>query len=76
MVDRGFSGNPYEVGMLDRSYSLDNLPQEYSCYGTGDHRITSLMVENADGSKAVELRYVNYNAKKEKSRQSLGTYHR
>ena len=29
--DRGFSGNPYEVGMTDRSYSLDNLLQEYSC---------------------------------------------
>ena len=66
MVDRGFSGNPYDVGMLDRSYSLDNLPQEYSCYGTGDHRITSLMVENPDGSKAAELRYVKYDVKKEK----------
>ena len=26
--DRGFSGNPYDAGM-DRTYSLDALPQEY-----------------------------------------------
>ncbi len=58
--DRGFSGNPYEIGMTDRTYSLDNLPQEYSCYGTGDHRITALKVENADGSMAAELRYLDH----------------
>ena len=60
MADRGFSGNPYEIGMLDRSYSLDNLPQEYSCFGTGDHRITGLKVQNSDGSMAAELRYVEH----------------
>ncbi len=60
MADRGFSGNPYEMGMADRSYSLDNLPQEYSCYGTGDHRITALKVEHENGSVAAELRYVDY----------------
>lgn len=60
MADRGFSGNPYEIGMVDRSYSLDTLHQEYSCYGTGDHRITALKVENKDGSMAAELRYLNY----------------
>ena len=30
-IDRGFSGNPYEKGKTDRQYSLDILPQEYSC---------------------------------------------
>ena len=60
MADRGFSGNPYDMGMIDRSYSLDNLPQEYSCYGTGDHRITALKVQNSDGSMAAELRYVTH----------------
>ncbi len=30
-ADRGFSGNPYEVGTFDRSYSLDMLPVQ-----TGD----------------------------------------
>ena len=43
-ADRGFSGNPYEVGTFDRSYSLDMLPQEYSCFGTGDYRISALRV--------------------------------
>ena len=66
MADRGFSGNPYEIGMLDRSYSLDNLPQEYSCFGTGDHRITGLKVQNADGSMAAELRYVDHRTLKGK----------
>lgn len=60
MVDRGFSGNPYELGMGERSYSMDNLPQEYSCYGTGDHRITALKVQHENGSVAAELRFVDY----------------
>ena len=34
--DRGFSGNPYAMGCVDRAYSTDLLPQEYSCFGTGD----------------------------------------
>lgn len=59
-ADRGFSGNPYEMGKRDRTYSMDSLPQEYSSFGTGDYRITSLRVQNRDGSQAVELRYNGY----------------
>lgn len=59
-ADRGFSGNPYEVGKQDRTYSLDSLPQEYSSFGMGDYRITSLRVQNKDGSQAAELRYAGY----------------
>ncbi len=33
--DRGFAGNPYDAGG-DRGMSLDFLPQEFPCYGTGD----------------------------------------
>lgn len=55
--DRGFSGNPYEKGKTDKSYSLDVLPQEYTCFGTGDYRTTALRVQNEDGSQAAELRY-------------------
>lgn len=55
--DRGFSGNPYEVGRIDRTYSLDILPQEYSCFGTGDYRISALKVKNADGSRTSCLLY-------------------
>ena len=59
-ADRGFSGNPYEIGKLDRTYSMDSLAQEYSCFGTGDYRITSLRVQNKDGSQVSQLRYVGY----------------
>ena len=55
--DRGFSGNPYG---MDRAYSLDTLPQEYSCFGTGDYRISALKVKNTDGSAASALRYVSH----------------
>lgn len=54
--DRGFSGNPFDAGD-DRTYSMDALPQEYPSYGTGDYRSTALIVENADGSIACDLRY-------------------
>ncbi len=58
--DRGFSGNPYEVGKEDRTYSLDTLPQEYSCFGTGDYRITGLHVREASGNQSVTLQYVEH----------------
>ena len=58
--DRGFSGNPYECGQTDKTYSPDVLPQEYSCYGTGDYRISALKVQNDDGSYAVSLTYQGY----------------
>ncbi len=55
-TDRGFSGNPYEAGS-DRTYSLDVLPQEYPTFGTGDYRSPALVMKNADGSYACDLRY-------------------
>ena len=60
MKDRGFSGNPYEVGKKSKEYSLDTLPQEYSCYRTGDYRISALKVQNMDGSLAAALRFKEY----------------
>ena len=62
-VDRGFSPNPYELGMEDRTYSMDTLMQEYSTYGTGDFRITALRVRNVCGSQAATLKYVDYEVK-------------
>ena len=56
---RGFSGNPYEAGM-DRSYSLDTLPQEFPALGTGDFRAVALNIENADGSECCRLSYVRH----------------
>ena len=58
-IDRGFSGNPWEAGQ-DRTYSLDVLPQEYPAFGTGDYRSPALVLKNADGSYACDLRYVGH----------------
>lgn len=67
MKDRGFSGNPYEMGAAGhKEYSLDTLPQEYSCYGTGDYRISALKVQNEDGSLAAALRFKEYRIRKGK----------
>ena len=64
-ADRGFSGNPYDAG-TDRTYSMDVLPQEFPCLGTGDFRSTALIVKNADGSYGCDLRYESYEIKKGK----------
>lgn len=55
----GFSGNIYDAGH-DRSYSLDLLPLEYSCDGIGDYRISATAVTHANGSSALDLRFVDY----------------
>ena len=57
--DHGFSGNPYQAGN-DRTYSLDTLPQEYSCFGSGDYRQSALSVKYQTGAMALELRYKGY----------------
>ncbi len=62
MLDRGFSGNPYEAGD-DRTFSLDVLPQEYSGYGNGDYRINAMECEHEDGSDAIALRYLRHEIK-------------
>ena len=58
-ADRGFSGNPYDVGK-DRGYSLDTLPQEYPCSGNGDYRSPALRVQREDGVDGCDLRYVSH----------------
>lgn len=63
--DRGFSGNPWDVGN-DRTYSLDALPQEYPVMGVGDFRNSALIVRNADGSDCCDLRYIGHEIKKGK----------
>ena len=61
--DRGFSGNPYEK-KLDRGYSFDTIPQEYSGHGTGDHRVCSVIAETKDGSRTTDLRYESFSLEK------------
>ncbi|XCP86371.1 alpha-galactosidase [Roseburia hominis] len=60
--DRGFSGNPYDVGR-DRTYSMDALPQEFPCYGNGDYRSSALVVQNENGTYSCDLRYKTYEIK-------------
>ena len=64
-ADRGFSGNPYDAG-TDRTYSMDVLPQELPCQGTGDYRCPAIVVNNTDGSYACDFRYQDYRISKGK----------
>ena len=47
--DRACAGNPDEA-YPSRRISFNTMPQEYTGYGVGDFRISSLAVQNADGS--------------------------
>lgn len=64
-ADRGFSGNPYDVGS-DRTYSMDVLPQEFPCQGNGDSRSPVFSVKNIDGSISCDLRFKKYEIAKGK----------
>jgi len=61
-ADRGFSGNPYDAGE-DRTYSMDALPQELPCQGTGDYRSPAVVIRNGDGSYGCDFRYVGHRIK-------------
>ncbi len=54
--DRGFAGNPYDAEG-DRGMSLDFLPQEFPCYGTGDFRSPAFSLRNEEGVFGADLRY-------------------
>lgn len=58
-TDRACAGQPYEA-MDDRTYSLDIFPQEYSTFGAGDYRSSSILVENSDGSQIANLRFKSF----------------
>ena len=57
--DRGTMGQIYDA-REERAWSYDGLPQEYPVSGMGDMRSPALVVKNADGSEAVDLRYVSH----------------
>ncbi len=59
IYDHGFSGNPYDM-RLNRAYSLDSMPQEYTSFGVGDFRVTSIRASCSDGSRCAEFRYVEH----------------
>ena len=55
-ADRACAPNPSEAG-LDRTYSLNTIPQEYSTCGVGDFRLPSIELELPCGSRSADLRY-------------------
>lgn len=64
-LDRGFSGNPYDAGK-DRTYSMDVLPQEFPCHGTGDYRGTAFAMQEESGAYACDFRYKRHEVRKGK----------
>ena len=56
IYDHGFSGNPYDMRQ-NRAYSLDSMAQEYTSFGVGDFRLTSIRASCSDGSRCAEFRY-------------------
>ncbi len=63
-VDRGFSGNL--PGSLDRTFSRDSLPKEYSTAGEIDYHTPAAVVRQKDGSNALFLTYEGYKIVDEK----------
>ncbi|GAA3631027.1 alpha-galactosidase [Lactobacillus hamsteri] len=57
-LDRGFSGNL--PGSLDRTFSRDSLPKEYSSAGEMDYHTPATVVRHSDGSNALFLTYKTY----------------
>ncbi|MDR2977280.1 MAG: alpha-galactosidase [Streptococcaceae bacterium] len=49
---------PYPSEFSNRRGSLDILSQEFPTAGTGDLRSLGLLLENADGSRVLDLRFV------------------
>lgn len=57
-IDRGFSGNLPDS--LDRTYSKDDLLQEYSGNNTGDFRLPSIVIKTKNGARMTDFRYQSY----------------
>lgn len=53
---RGGNGVPYDY-KGGNTFSCDFLPQEYSCYGSGDYRRHALILHREDGCGGADLRY-------------------
>lgn len=57
-LDRGFSGNL--PNSLDRKFSRDTLPKEYSSAGEMDYHTPATIVEQENGSRSLFLTYQDY----------------
>ncbi|MCX4342968.1 MAG: alpha-galactosidase [Kineothrix sp.] len=63
--DIGFSTAMGDAGM-DRTVSLDTMPQEMPSFNVGDYRVEGIRVQHGDGSYALDLRYVSHEIMKGK----------
>ena len=54
--DRGYAPVPNDLEG-DRTYSMDVLPQEYSCFGNSDFRTVPLIVKDENGASGIDLRF-------------------
>lgn len=59
-IDRAFAPYPGDAELLDSTFSLDVLPQEFPTRGTGDFRTNALQLINGDGSMSCDLRYKSH----------------
>lgn len=66
--DRGFSGNV--PGNIERAYSKDTLPQEYSTHGSMDFRLPATIIKRNNGSNLHDFRYFDYQIKSGKPKLS------
>ena len=53
------NGVPYDH-KGDGTYSADTLPQEFSCYGSGDYRNHALRIADAKGTQGADFRYKSH----------------
>lgn len=58
VVNESFS--PWAPSAGVKYFALDTQPQEYSCNGTGDYRVSAFSVETASGNSSTALKYVSH----------------
>ena len=58
-LDIGYTPNPYEL-RVERDFSQDIQPSEYSAANTGDFRVAALDARDARGRYGDDLRYAGH----------------
>jgi len=59
-IERSFAPSPGDAELMDSTFSLDVLPQEFPTRGTGDFRINAFQLIDGDGAMSCDLRYVSH----------------
>lgn len=57
----GFASfSPHNASVNKPGFSLDVLPMEYSCNGSGDFRLAALSIKDSKGRTTTDIRYVGH----------------